>query len=374
MSLNIFVIMPFDPEFDSLYQKLLKEPLEDVGYRVNRADDLEKNQNILREIIIGIKEADLVICDMTTMNPNVFYELGIAHTQGKPVILLAQDLNEIPFDLRPYNVITYSTNFDVAFELPDKVKNLCSKFIEGTYNFANPVIDFQIVNQSEGIRNVNIGMAMVETEAEATEHMEDYGILDHLTDAYESMVTLGELASNLTQEQNWLNQRFVYHTAEVDKINSSPPSGRQLVQRNKVSKEMANDINNFVKELETTVPQMNDAWSRMSRGLENYLSSVQIANENDVEALEKFYSQMLTFKETTSTTSLQLAEFPKSVGAIRKISKELNRAGVRLESNYQELIDGFEIGEASVARVLEIILELIENYKRKQNDEDNHAS
>ena len=61
-----------------------------------------------------IIEADFVIADLTARNPNVFYELEIAHSVGKPVILLAQDTADVPFDIRDNRVITYGTRYDGA--------------------------------------------------------------------------------------------------------------------------------------------------------------------------------------------------------------------------------------------------------------------
>ena len=72
-----FVIMPFDPEFDSVYEELIKPPLENAGYHVTRADSLFNQQNILRDIIRGIASASLVVADLTTQNANVLYELGL---------------------------------------------------------------------------------------------------------------------------------------------------------------------------------------------------------------------------------------------------------------------------------------------------------
>jgi len=55
----------------------------------------------------GINRARLIIADLTGRNPNVFYELGIAHTLGKPVIMLTQSMDYVPFDLRHLRCIVY---------------------------------------------------------------------------------------------------------------------------------------------------------------------------------------------------------------------------------------------------------------------------
>ena len=74
-----FVIIPFEDEFDAIFDKLIKPPLEEIGYEVFKADSLLDQQNILRDIIRGIETADLIIAEITTPNPNVFYELGLSH-------------------------------------------------------------------------------------------------------------------------------------------------------------------------------------------------------------------------------------------------------------------------------------------------------
>jgi len=55
----------------------------------------------------SILEADLILCEMSDKNPNVFYELGLAHAIGKPAILVSRKEEDIPFDLRHIRVIIY---------------------------------------------------------------------------------------------------------------------------------------------------------------------------------------------------------------------------------------------------------------------------
>src|SRR6185369_10172136 len=127
--------------------------------------DLSQHQNILREVVRGIENADIVLADLTTLNANVLYELGIAHTMNKHTILLVQEIDEIPFDLRPYAVIPYSEKFDKAFELGDSLCSIITQFLQGNYSFSNPVNDFRtqhdgkstpIINQALKISSVDV--------------------------------------------------------------------------------------------------------------------------------------------------------------------------------------------------------------------------
>ena len=78
-----------------------------VGYEVVRAEKITDPGLISRQIIEKIQYDDLVIADLTDGNPNVFYELGIAHTLGKPVIMITQSMDYVPFDLKHLRCIVY---------------------------------------------------------------------------------------------------------------------------------------------------------------------------------------------------------------------------------------------------------------------------
>ena len=102
-----FVLMPFRSPFDSYYPAIFKPALETAGYVVTRADDLFTPRPVMLDIQKSILEANLILCEMSDRNPNVFYELGLAHAVGRPAILISQEKEDIPFDLRHLRVILY---------------------------------------------------------------------------------------------------------------------------------------------------------------------------------------------------------------------------------------------------------------------------
>ena len=93
-------MMPFNDSFDGIWKTVIRPTVEQSGDVCKRADDMFAVGNIVDDIIASIKSADYLIADLTDQNPNVYYELGLAHAQGKSVILLTRDISEIPFDLR----------------------------------------------------------------------------------------------------------------------------------------------------------------------------------------------------------------------------------------------------------------------------------
>ncbi len=82
-------MMPFNPSLNEVYESI-QQACTSVGIRCRRADDIWENAAIIQDVVALIDRSRIVICDCTGRNPNVFYEIGIAHTLGREVILISQ--------------------------------------------------------------------------------------------------------------------------------------------------------------------------------------------------------------------------------------------------------------------------------------------
>lgn len=102
-----FVLMPFSSDFKEIYRDGIKPIAKKNGLKCERADEQIFPEGILARIYAEIARADLIIADMTGCNPNVFYEVGFAHALNKPVILLTQSADDIPFDLKHSQHVVY---------------------------------------------------------------------------------------------------------------------------------------------------------------------------------------------------------------------------------------------------------------------------
>jgi hypothetical protein len=102
-----FIVMPFSREWSADVHRILARECEAAGVRPVRGDDLFTPTDILEDIWQGINAADFVIADISGRNPNVLYELGIAHTLAKPVLILSREPSDIPIDLASRRVILY---------------------------------------------------------------------------------------------------------------------------------------------------------------------------------------------------------------------------------------------------------------------------
>lgn len=117
----VSAMMPFHPSFTPVYDTL-KETAELAGFRCRRADDIWENPAVIQDVVSLIDRSKIVICDCSTRNPNVFYEIGISHTLGREVILITQSAEDIPFDLRHLRYVSYLNNGEGLAQLATKLQ------------------------------------------------------------------------------------------------------------------------------------------------------------------------------------------------------------------------------------------------------------
>ena len=103
---KVFVLMPFADEFKETYEQGIKKSVMALGYSCHNAEDIPDG-DIMSQVRAKIREARVVIADMTGRNPNVLYEVGYAHALKKKTILLCQNRDDIPFDVYGQKHIIY---------------------------------------------------------------------------------------------------------------------------------------------------------------------------------------------------------------------------------------------------------------------------
>jgi len=104
-----FVLMPFSSDFKNQWELAFVPAIESVKLTPYRGDEESLGTNmIMKDVTQSIYNAQIIVADLTGRNPNVMYELGLAHAAKKPVIMLAQSEDDIPFDIRHIRYIKYN--------------------------------------------------------------------------------------------------------------------------------------------------------------------------------------------------------------------------------------------------------------------------
>ncbi len=110
MTNSCFVIMPFTPSYRTFYERVIRVAVEDAGLSCVRADEIFSKAQVTNDIWTQIRKCRLVLAELTGKNPNVLYELGLAHAVGKPAIIITRNEEDVPFDLKALRYLFYDVN------------------------------------------------------------------------------------------------------------------------------------------------------------------------------------------------------------------------------------------------------------------------
>lgn len=110
-----FVIMPISTQtgyeeghFQLVYEDILQPSIEVAGMSPYRADETKNTNLIHLDILRRVIETPIAVCDMSSKNPNVFYELGMRQAFDMPTVLVKDDVTDTPFDISGLRYVTYS--------------------------------------------------------------------------------------------------------------------------------------------------------------------------------------------------------------------------------------------------------------------------
>ncbi|MCH7496551.1 MAG: hypothetical protein IH971_01705 [Candidatus Marinimicrobia bacterium] len=351
-----FVIMPFDKEFDAVYAQFIKPALEKLGFEVFRADDIQNQRSILQDIVVSLSESDLVIADLTGGNENVFYELGLAHALQRPVIHLTQDSEEIPFDLKPYRFVSYSTHFAEIDTARSRLSELASGFLSGGVRFGNPITDFlphhggsvkepaDQTNHSTGVPNLGVG-------AKDPNSSDERGFLDHVADMEEGFLLLTDIINDVGEEMDAI-------TAAMNRGTKGFKNSESAAHSRAISRSIAIDIDRFALKLEEANVRYSEVTSTTSNSLEFIISFFgNLIADNPETGHELISVQLEPIRELLEKARAgrdSFANLSVALDQIPKIERFLNKATSNAAKQVRRLVDNVEMTIASASRAIEV--------------------
>ena len=340
--------MPFGEEFDPIYVGFIKPVLEQAGFQVKRADDFQNQQHILKDILDGIYRRDLIVADLTSTNPNVFYELGLAHAFRKPVILLTQSIEEVPFDLQGYRLIEYSTHFAHIERGKQRLAELARAAFEGTVSFGNPVTDFIQDDISLVTSRPHISAI-----PDAQDDPESGGFLDHLiaiTDFYNSVT---EIMQGVTKDLEDMNQSLESGNQDITKVNQSKSASAPAALR-QICRRLAERIKFFTDRLQAANIEYADKARDSEDSLEKVLSfSLEHGSgpepevEEHLSALWRLRSQAVEGRDSFLSMAQSMDELPR-------MERHLNREITRGSQEVRMMASNIDRTIASISRALQV--------------------
>ena len=160
---DCFVIMPItDPDgyteghFRHVYENIIKPACKQIELNPIRADDVNEANLIHLDILKKLLDSPIAICDLSTRNPNVLFELGVRQAFDKPVVLIQEEGTSKIFDIAPLRYLEYSK--DMKYHDVLKTQNELKETIEATLaaseDSVNSIIKLLAISEPATIPNI----------------------------------------------------------------------------------------------------------------------------------------------------------------------------------------------------------------------------
>jgi len=252
-----FCIQPFDGGvFDKRYDDTFKPAIEKAGLKSYRVDRDPSVNVPIEEIENGIKNADICLAEITTNNPNVWYELGFSLAVPKTVVLVCSEerKDKFPFDIQHRSIIRYKSESLSDFEklrnnIAEKIVAVLKKEEELTFvNRTSPIADTEGLSQHEMVALVTVMQnSFSSDEAVGTwviqRDMNNVGLNDLAVSIALKMLTKKGFIVSTKQQDNNGNEYFAYQMTDM---------GEQWIIKNQDKLKLKYEIK------ENSSPQIDD--------------------------------------------------------------------------------------------------------------------
>lgn len=273
----------------------------------------------MRDIVEPIYKADVVIADLTGLNPNVMYELGIAHTFNKKTIVITKDdLSKLPFDLKQYRAKDYSTHFKKFAELIDYLKINMEGAVKGTVSYSNPVKDFMTL---AGLENTN----QFQEKGIELEEDTDKGFLDFLAEIEENANSLSEEIDSLNEEIKIMSDGVSKSAEEIERVNKAGGNGVASFVR-KESKEVARYISEFAMKLRTHNQKIEILWDEVENNTLGLLENKYANQEGNQESLIGYLCSLKGMSVAITESNSSVEELKDSMNDNIGLERSMNQA------------------------------------------------
>ncbi len=287
-----FVIMPISKskscsrdEWAGIFDHMIKPAVtgSKLGFDCEQAKP--RTGALIKDILEKLNRADVVIADLTDKNPNVFYELGIRHTLKNRTILITQNINHVPSDLRSYWVVTYKKDLTGASEFKKGVREILREMQKDPDKPDSPVADF--------LENRNI--SIISTEKSANVRKLTALISEISFNINEIKNTAKQLAQSLpptSRLQNTcikliLSTRYINMTANV--LNDISLCDRMVDWFNQqlvfAHQSLIMDLDEIPKRLATAIQPIEDKFTSLLGSV--VIIRIDFANDNYQEPKEQ---------------------------------------------------------------------------------------
>ena len=358
---KVFVITPFNDDFLALYEELKRVFGEE--YEFTNAGDLDNQQNILQDIVDGIHQAQVIIADLTGLNANVFYELGLAHAMNKKVIIITQDIGELPFDIKSYRANEYSLQFNKIPALIEKLRKLLGGAIDNTIKYGNPVSDYLPDYYSSDTISTTIETVVPKTEGDTSVQEDgEKGYLDYISDIQEHASKMTDEINTMGEEMQQINSAITSATNEINRVKTQSGNADASFVRN-VCRKISSPTELLASQIKGHTEEISKHWNIIENSYLSLLDNQYAQTPQNLEGIKESVTALGNMQGEIDESNNKIEGFVTVLRGTMGMERRLNKAITSLITELESYLLTTDTMSSSIDRIIsksKIVIEKIE--------------
>ncbi len=242
---HCFAIMPIaDPEdypaghFGHVYEDIIRPASDAAGYTAIRADQVKETNLIHLDILKKLLEAPIAVCDLSTRNPNVLFELGLRQAFDKPVVLIQESGTPKIFDITPLRYIEYSK--DMKYHEVLNMQKRLTESIEATAaaesdaSSINSIVKLLALSNSAQIPDLegskdSLALEVLQSEMRNLRHMIEVGLFEGPTSHNRGSIAAIEYERISSSLDKLINAKRIPEGQRIDRYKTLMREAEELM-------------------------------------------------------------------------------------------------------------------------------------------------
>lgn len=318
-----------------MWENVFQPACEAVGLEAIRADKIAAPGEITDQIFVLLRDADVVIADLSGANPNVMYELGLRHSRDLPTIQVGEH-GRLPFDINTVRTVQFKRTEAGFLDLRDSLQKAIEAALDGK---GSPTSATRVWSDAPSVNHDELAAA-AQTSAlpdDEDDADEEPSVLDILADGESS---LGEVKESLADANLSIVEIGGLASDAAEQLKASDASGKGFAGRVLVARKVAADMEQPIQRFENEIERFYAAL-QLADAMVRYIlrRMVEDPAEADTGGLE-FLDQLDQLADTSAGTEVGVAKMAREAGGWKKISRDLRDPGKAIERICYRMIEG----------------------------------
>lgn len=317
-----------------MWAEVLEPACEIFGLKAVRADRIAETGEITEQIFQYLRDADVVIADLSGANPNVMYELGLRHTRDKLTIQIGE-YGRLPFDVNTIRTIQFRRTEAGRIEARNSLTEALRSGLQGN---GSPVAATRVWNEGASIAAESVALAV--ERSHETEEMDagddEPGIMDMLA---EGEAALGEVSGTLDEMTGISGQIGQLMNESIARIKESDAKKKGFAGRLIVARQLAHSLAEPTGLFEGLANDYVGSVAKLDAMVDYILRRME-EDPAEAEDGQGFLRAVIKLADAVDGVAVSVAHFREGAVGLRKLAKDLAPASKTIERSLNRYASG----------------------------------